>query len=199
MNGNHGKNEPLRLTDEELCAAAAFMEIPCLYGVSDRYWKRGSGSLRKRLLDVCASLELAGFLCVEPGGTVRLRASLYQALACMGSPEAVARLFAAGAAGTRRACLYRREEAVYVRSLDERGCLLKRAADEEELAGFLGGAFSGEIRACGALVLAKAGAFYEKKADLVWKAGENAPEERTALLHGVWEALTAGGGKEERR
>ena len=112
MNKNLGKNEPLRLTDEELCVAAAFMEIPCLYGVSDRFWKRGGGSLKKRVLDVCGSLEFAGWLFVEPGGTVRLRTSLYRALACMGSPEAVARLFAAGAAGMKRACLYRRGEMV---------------------------------------------------------------------------------------
>ena len=45
MSKREGQDESLRLRDEELCVAAAFLEIPCLYGVTDRFFRRGAGSL----------------------------------------------------------------------------------------------------------------------------------------------------------
>ncbi len=201
MSKREGQDESLRLRDEELCVAAAFLEIPCLYGVSDRFFRRGAGSLEGRVLDVCGVLEMEEWILIEPGGTVRMQLELYRALVCMGRPNVVVRLFADGTQGRRRLYLYGREASVYARRPDEKGGgEIRRIGSYEELisfAQFNQGEESGGLKCCGALMLARQGSLYETEADLVWRADENDAEELTDILHTLWAVLLKDSGKEE--
>lgn len=170
----------LHLACDELCVAAAFLEIPCLYGVSDRWVKRGYGSLYSRIMKLTAAMEQNGLLLPEPGGVVRMEPRLYQALRCMGRAERMGRIRYSSREDQGCLYLYQRGDSLIFLEEDGRGGgYLGQLTCAEQLREALTG-ISGTVTGrekgsafvpgdwLGALLFERRGCFYETILDLAW-------------------------------
>ena len=81
----------VRLAQDEICVAAAFLDIAGLYGVSARWIQKGDG-LGRRVAHIVTALEQKGMVLPEPGGTVWMEPELYGILGCMSRAQSVGRL-----------------------------------------------------------------------------------------------------------
>ena len=174
----------LHVTYDELCVAAAFLEIPCIYGASARWMKLGQDSLHTKVTRIAAGLERRGLLLTELGGNVRMSKRLYQMVSCMGRAERVCRVGYTTPEGERQLYLYRKGETLAFLEGDGRGgCYLGTVKSAEHLQQVLQeipeavgpskkqtDLFSMETEEwMSGLVFEKQGAFYDPILDFGWK------------------------------
>lgn len=174
----------LHVTYDELCVAAAFLEIPCIYGASSHWMKLGQESLHTKVTRVTAGLERRGLLLTELGGNVRMSKRLYQLVSCMGQAERVARVGYTTPEGERQLYLYRKGETLAFLEGDGRGgCHLGSIKSAEQLQQVLKeipeavgpskkqtDLFSMETEEwMSGLVFEKQGTFYDPILDFGWK------------------------------
>ncbi len=174
----------LHVTYDELCVAAAFLEIPCIYGVSTRWMKLGQESLHSKVMRIKDGLELRGLLLAELGGTVRMSRQLYDLVSCMGYAQRMARIGYTTSKGERQLYLYRRGELLVFLEGDgwggcHLGCIESAAQLEQALreipkaTGKLSrqwDLFSMETEEwMSVLVFERRGAFYDPILDFGWK------------------------------
>ena len=171
----------LHVTYDELCVAAAFLEIPCIYGASSRWMKQGQDSLHAKVTRVTGGLERRGLLMTELGGNVRMSRRLYQLVGCMGRAERVGRVGYTTPEGERQLYLYRKGETLAFLEGDGRGgCYLGSVGSAEQLQKEIPEAvgpsqkqtdlFSMETEEwMSGLVFEKQGTFYEPILDFGWK------------------------------
>ena len=178
----------LHVTYDELCVAAAFLEIPCIYGAAARWMKQGQESLHSKVTRVAAGLERRGLLLTELGGTVRMSRRLHKLVTCMGRAERMGRVGYTTPEGERQLYLYRKGDTLAFLEGDGRGgCYLGSVKDLTQLEAALreipvaGGAaaksmdlFSlGTEEWMSALVFEKRGAFYDPIVDFGWKESDD--------------------------
>jgi len=174
----------LHVTYDELCVAAAFLEIPCIYGASSRWMKLGQDSLHTKVTRITAGLERKGLVMTELGGTVRMSKWLHQLVDCMGRAERVGRVGYTTLDGERQLYLYRKGEMLAFLEGDGRGgCYLGSVRSAEQLQEVLKeipeavgpskkqmDLFSMETEEwMSGLVFEKQGMFYEPILDFGWK------------------------------
>ena len=124
----------LHVTYDELCVAAAFLEIPCIYGASSRWMKQGQDSLHAKVTRITSGLERRGLLLTELGGNVRMSKRLYKLVGCMGRAERMARVGYTTSEGERQLYLYRKGETLAFLEGDGRGgCYLGSVKTAEQL------------------------------------------------------------------
>lgn len=194
---------------DELGVLAAFLKLPCVYGVPGRWIKKGYGSLEDRALRIAGELERKGRILAEPGGIVRMDETAYRLITAMGRSERLARVSWGAEDGPERLYLYRFGDGVVTAEQDGRGgCYLGRLSSPEELKNALTGAGEAERidtapfgRAkswLGALAFEKRDSLCRRILDFAWS------EERGAGLTDGWERLcrvlwdsTAGGEEQD--
>lgn len=174
----------LHVTYDELCVAAAFLEIPCIYGASARWMKQGQESLYSKVTRVAAGLERRGLLLTELGGTVRMSRRLHKLLTCMGHAQRMGRVGYTTPEGERQLYLYRREDTLAFLEGDGRGgCYLGSVKNMDQLEEALreipvaAGASAKPVDLfsldseewMSALVFEKRGTFYDPIVDFGWK------------------------------
>ena len=168
-----------RLPCDELGVMAAFLKLPCVYGVSGSWIKKGYGSLEERIHVIAGELERKGLILAEPGGVVRMDRTLYELITAMGRPIRLCRVSWGSGNGPVRLYLYRVQEGVIAVEQDGRGgCHLGRISVKEELVRALSepqelsdiqeASFGGAKSWLGALVFEKKDNFYERILDLAW-------------------------------
>lgn len=169
----------LRLAQDEICVAAAFLDIAGLYGISDRWIRKGDG-LAARVSNIVAALEQKGLMLAEPGGTVWMEPGLYDVLGCMGKADRVGRLGFPGEGGARWLYLYRDGERAAFLEHEGRGtCFLGFLPSREAMESIWTGSCAeewgkGERAWLGALVFGRFGGCYEPLLDLAWTGEEQA-------------------------
>lgn len=162
----------LRLAQDEICVAAAFLDIVGLYGISGR-WIRKGDSLAAKVSNIVAALEQKGLVLAEPGGTVWMEPGLYDVLCCMGRADRVGRLGFPVEDGARWLYLYRDGERAAFLEHEGGACWLgflpSRAAMESIWPdGCLRKWEKGGRAWLGALVFGRPGSCYETLLDLAW-------------------------------
>lgn len=190
----------LHVTYDELCVAAAFLEIPCIYGVSSRWMKQGQDSLHAKVTRIAAGLERRGLLLTELGGTVRMSRRLHKLVTCMGQAQRMGRIGYTTPQGERQLYLYRKGEVLAFLEGDGRGgCYLGSVKTTQQLEQALveipeatgpsdqsRDLFSLETEEwMSALVFEKKGVFYDPILDFGWKQSG----EPMADLPSLWKQL----------
>lgn len=199
------------LSGDELCVAAAFLHLPCLYGVSGEWIRSSRAGLKDRVTGITAGLENRGILLAEPGGVVRMEAGLHDILGVMGRAGRVGRVCFSRDGGEGRLCLYQDKADLVFMEPDARGsCHLGRLpgigtlrrglleppkADAGDGGKGAGDGFLSLDSAeewLGALVFQeREGRFFERVFDLAWT--RERAEELTAAWSRLCDALEYGG------
>lgn len=109
------------LSGDELCVAAAFLELPCLYGVPGEWIRKGCEGLKKRITGITADMERRRLLLVEPGGAVRMDEHLYEILNTMGRAGRICRICFGEEGRRSQIYLYRNENRLVCMEPDGRG------------------------------------------------------------------------------
>lgn len=109
------------LSGDELCVAAAFLELPCLYGVPGEWIRKGCEGLKKRITGITADMERRRLLLVEPGGAVRMDEHLYEILNTMGRAGRICRICFGEEGRRSQIYLYRNENRMVCMEPDGRG------------------------------------------------------------------------------
>lgn len=189
----------LRLNYDELCVAAAFLEIPCIYGVPSRIMKADEGSLHEKATRIVSGMELKGFILVELTGTVRMDRQLYQLVDCLGRAERVCRVGYTTSAGERHLYLYRKGNVMAFLERDgHNSCYLGRLGSAEQLQQMLAEVpqatgpakqqdlfFGNTQEWMSGLVFEKKGTFYDLILDFGWKESDDPSTSLTDL----WQKL----------
>lgn len=191
----------LHLSNDELCVAAAFLELPCLYGVSDRWMKNGKKDLYHKVTDLAAAMEGRGLIMPELGGTVRMEPRLYEALRCMGRAEQVGRIRYSFGMRQGGLYLYRKADTLIVLEEDGKGgSYLGKLASPEELRKSLTGMEHQKQKQesepgllppdwLGALLFERRGCFFEPVLDLAWSEDRQKAAAGESDLGDGWERL----------
>lgn len=175
----------LHLSYDELCVAAAFLELPCIYGVSDRWMKQGKNSLYSKVVQITNGLERRGLILTELGGTVRMSKKLHKLVTCMGQAERMGRIGFSCEGGDRHIYLYQKGQTLAFLEGDGRGgCYIGSLKSVHQLETALqgipeltaqreqsvGDLFSVDTEEwLGGLLFERRGVFYEPIFDLGWK------------------------------
>lgn len=194
----------VRLPCDELGVMAAFLKLPCVYGISGRWIKSGYGSLEERILIIVRELERKGLILAEPGGAVRMDETFYGLLAAMGHPIRLCRVSWGEEDGPACIYLHRVQEGVITVEKDDRGgCHLGRILDKEELLAALteteaAPAFREASRSrakswLGALVLEKKDSFCKKLLDYAWSEEPGLAEGWERVCRILWDGALDGG------
>lgn len=124
----------LHVTYDELCVAAAFLEIPCIYGASSHWMKSGQDSLYAKVTSTAVTLERKGLLMTGLAGEVTMNRHLYRMVNCMGKAERVCRVGFTTFDGERQLYLYRKGDLLTFLEGDGRGgCYLGTIGSLEQL------------------------------------------------------------------
>lgn len=190
----------LYLTCEELCVAAAFMQVPCLYGVSGRWMKKRQGNLYKKVTQIAKGMERKNLLLPEISGEVHLQENLYDIVKGMADAEHVGRISYSSGEGLGKVFLYQKGEQIVFLEPDGKGSyhvgVLSPATLETIYSNKIVGLQkkqefekqSGEWM--GVLLFEKRKTFYEPLMDFAWKQNEaETPEEAEAQLADCWECV----------
>lgn len=174
-----GQYRVAHISGDELCVLAAFLKLPCLYGISASWMKRGYLGLEERILRTAAGLEQNGILLTEPGGIVRMDGTLYGLVTDMGRAGRLGRIAYAAGNEQGRLYVYRTAEGFITAEWDGRGNYhlgrLERVEElEAALTGIPGEASSDSLGRIwlGALVFERSASLCQRVFDLAW-AGED--------------------------
>lgn len=205
----------LHLTCEELCVAAAFLQVPCLYGVSGRWMKRRQDNLHKRVIGITKSMERKKLLLPEISGEIHLDETLFKLVTGMNGAEHVGRISYASGNDQGKVFLYRKEKTIVFLEPDGRGNFHAGILDAKSLEKVFSNkvsrvqgerAFEKRIAEwMGVLLFEKRNTFYEPLMDFAWKPeNEETPEEAEIQLADCWKSVcrylgqeSANGGKME--
>ncbi len=175
---------------DEMCVAAAFLKIPCIYGVpagslQTQAKKRNNRilqgeiaraeqaaiHLQDRVMMLVKQMEKKGLLLVEPGGRVRMEESLYHALNCMGCARRMGYVTVMTSKENRRIYLYYCDGCAVFQEADGKGGAAVHMAESMEK--FLNlwrlQWKDAEQTAMSALLFEKQGTFYEPVLDGAWE------------------------------
>ena len=178
------------LSGDELCVLAAFLGLPCLYGISAGWMKRGYLGMEERILRTAAALEQRGIILMEPGGMVRMEENLYGLVTDMGRAVRLGRIAYACGKEQGKIYLYQTDTGLVTAEWDQRGnYFLGRVDSRKELEEALQEVPEPETSAdilgkswLGAIVLERGGSLWERTFDLAWTREEGS-------LGAAWEGL----------
>ena len=166
---------------DELGVLAAFLGIPCLYGIPGSWIKKGGGRLEGHVLRLARQLEEKGAILAEPGGIVQMEPLLYGLVTDMGGASRLGRLSWGSKSGLKGLYFYRAKDGVVTAGQDGRGgAYLGRIPSakawrdildaEKESAGAPAVARTKDW--LGALVFENREGFWERVFDLAWTDGQ---------------------------
>ncbi len=178
------------LSGDEICVLGAFLKLPCLYGISAGWMRRGYLRMEDRVLRTAAALEQRGVLLMEPGGMVRMEETLYRLVMEMGHATHLGRVAYACGREQGRIYLYHSASGLVTAEWDQRGnYFLGRVDAREKLAEALEEVEGQEDARerpgdgwLGAIVMEKKESFWERTFDLAWTREEG-------LLTKAWEEM----------
>ena len=120
------KYRQIYISVEELCVVAAFLKIPCLYGVSDRWMKSGHENLHTRVMRIASGMEKKGSLQIDISGTVQMETWLYKFVSCMGNADILGRINYESEDGLGKVYLYKKgTELVFLEPDGKGGVILE--------------------------------------------------------------------------